>query len=60
MTRALYAMLNWLSTAVLAKQVAKFATNRINALNHWHIVILEVDPVFPVDIDYLPAEYCLD
>ena len=50
-TGALYAMLNWLSTVLLAKQTAKFVATRRNTLSRWHIVpsghstILEVDPV---------------
>ena len=67
LTQALYyAMLNWLPTALLAKQVAKFVATRFNALSRQSIVpsdhstILEFDPVAPVNIDYLPAEYCLD
>ena len=48
---------------VLAKQLARFAAIRLNALSRWQIVpsgqstILEVDAV---NIDYLPAEYCLN
>ena len=66
LTKALYAMLNWHPTEILAKQVAKFSATRLNALSCWHIVtfghstILEVEPVAPVIIDYLPAEYCVD
>ena len=50
---------------LLAKQAATFASTSLNALSRWHIVssghsiILGVDPVTPVNIDYLPAEYCL-
>ena len=46
-----------------AKQVTKFAATRLNALSPLHIVtsdnftISEADPVSPVNIDYLTAEY---
>ena len=52
-------MLNWLPTVLLAKQAAKFAATRLNALSRWHIVpsghfcILVDDPVAPLDIEYL-------
>ena len=58
-------MLNWLPTALLAKQTAKFAVTRLNALSRWHNVpsghytVFEVDPVTCVNI-YLSADYCLD
>ena len=60
----LFAMVNWLPTEILAKQAAKFPTTRLNALSRWHIVPSDhspiLDPVAPVNIDYFPAEYCLD
>ena len=62
----MFAMLYWLPTALLAKQAAKFAATRLNALSRWHIVpfgyytILEVNAVIPVNIDYLLADYCFD
>ena len=58
-------MLILLSTVLLIKQAAKFAKTRLNALSRWHIIssghytILEIDVETPVNIDYLPAEYCL-
>ena len=51
-------MLNWLPTVLLAKQTAKFATTRLNALSRWHIVpsarstILKIDPVTLANIEY--------
>ena len=51
---------------LLPKQMAKFATSRLKALSHWHIIpsghstILEIDAVASVNIDYLPTQYCLD
>ena len=51
---------------LLVKHPAKFVAIRLNVLSSWHIVpsghstILEIDPVVLVNIDYLPAEYCLD
>ena len=65
-TKALFAMLDWVSTMFLAKQTAKFAAIKLNTLSCWHIVpsghstLLEVDPVVSVNIDYLPDEYCFD
>ena len=62
-TKALFAMLNWLPTVRRAKQTAKFAAIRLNVLPRWRIVpsghstFLEVAPV---NIDYLPADFCLD
>ena len=61
--KPLSTMLNWLSTVIFAKQVAKVVAIRLNALSRWHTVpsshsiILWVDPVAPVHIGYLPAEY---
>ena len=60
--RALFVILNWLHIVFFAKQMARFAAT----LSRWHIVtsghstILEVNPVTPVNIYYLPVEYCLD
>ena len=59
-------MLNWLPTVLPAKQVDKFTATRLSAVSPWRIVpyghssILEIDPVAPLDIDYLPVEYCFD
>ena len=59
-------MLNWLPTELLAKRVAKFAAKRLSALSRWrnvpygHSSILEIDPVAPLDFDYLSVEYCFD
>ena len=38
LTKALPAMLNWLPIVPVAKQAAKFAATRFNALYRWHIV----------------------
>ena len=52
-TKALFARLNWLSTALLAKWAAKVAVIRLNALTRWdtapsgHSIILGVDPLAP-------------
>ena len=54
-TKALFAMLNWIPTT--------FAAARLNATSRWHIVpsghstIFMVDPVTPVNIDYLIRKY---
>ena len=59
-------MLNWLPTELLAKQVAKFTATRLNALSSWRLItsgccsILGIDPVAPLDSDYLPEEYCFE
>ena len=60
-TKALFPMLNWLPTGLLAKRAAKVAAIKRNALSHWqtvlsgHSTILGLDPVAPVNIDYFPA-----
>ena len=57
-TKALFAVINWLSTELLAEQVTKFTVPRLSALSHWRIVlyghssILEIGPVAPLGIDY--------
>ena len=49
---------------LVAKQTAKFAAPRLNALSHWqfvnsgHFTILEVHLMTSVNIDYLSVEYC--
>ena len=59
-------MLYWLPNVLLAKQAAKIALIRLNALSRWHAVssghstVLLVDLVAPVNIDCLPAEYCFE
>ena len=58
-------MLNWLPTGLHAKRESKVAAIRLNALSRWHTVpsghsTILVDPVAPVNIDYLPAEYYFD
>ena len=65
LTNALFVMLNWLHTELIAKQVAKFTATKFNALSCWLIVALdhssrlEIDPVAHLGIDYLTVEYCL-
>ena len=45
----------------LAKQMAKFTgLSRSRVVPSGHSSILEIDPVTPLDIDYLPVEYCFD
>ena len=59
-------MFSWHPTIFLAKQAAKIAAIRINALPFWHTVpsghstIMGVDPVAPVNMDFPPTEYCFD
>ena len=52
--------------AFFTKQAAMLATTRLNGLSCWNILpsghstIFELEPVAPMNINYLPAEYCLD
>ena len=63
---SLYIMFHKIILCLLIEQAAKFAAIRLNVLSRWNIApsgypyILKVDPVAPVNTDYIPAEYCLD
>ena len=54
-------MLKWLPTLLLAKQAVEVVAIRPNALSLWYTVpsgysiILGVDPLAPVNIDYIPV-----